>query len=441
MKAVVSCGSSQQSCDSEQIVGGADQIGVHLHPPAAAVARLAQTADGFHPAEGLLDSFTYPLADCVTRMTSGPRVESGTSGPRVILCHVRGDIEPAAGRDELARVIALIAAQRDSMTARQSFIDHCHRRPPLGQAVGRLDLKLTQQRIAVLHQRVGRVAKLGFLALTLACQQRLRVGSRLMRRIGPLLAMEVHSRITRIIRSRARLLTLALEALKRSPGLDQRTVDREVVVREQSPRLRLRHYLPEEVSGDLVFQQTVAVGRKARMVKARLVPLQIQKPAEQQIVVELFAEHPLAANRIQRHQQRGLEQTLGRNRRPPQWAVHLLEDRRQLLERGIGHLLDTPQRMLLGNSLFQVDHHQHRPLPPLLPAHPPSPPPPPLLPSNTNYTRTNFNSTKINFMTFSTACLELECDRRRQHEHAPRQILEREEISPVSEGQGSGATP
>src|SRR6201993_2856088 len=102
MKSVVSCGSSQQSCDSEQIVGGADQIGVHLHPRAAAVACLAQTADGLHPAEGLLDSFTDRLADCVTRMTSGPRVESGTSRPRIILRHVRGDIERAAGRDETA---------------------------------------------------------------------------------------------------------------------------------------------------------------------------------------------------------------------------------------------------------------------------------------------------------------------------------------------------
>src|SRR5437773_9935001 len=62
-----------------------------------------------------------PLADCVTPMTSRPRVECGTSGSRIILRHVRGDIERAAGRDEIARVIALIAPQRDPMTARQSF--------------------------------------------------------------------------------------------------------------------------------------------------------------------------------------------------------------------------------------------------------------------------------------------------------------------------------
>ena len=104
MNSAISCGSRHQSRNSEQIVGGADQIGMHLHPRAATVARFAQTADGLHPAEGLLDSLTDPLADRVTRMTSGPRVEGRTAAPRIILCHVWGDGERAAGGDELAGV-------------------------------------------------------------------------------------------------------------------------------------------------------------------------------------------------------------------------------------------------------------------------------------------------------------------------------------------------
>src|SRR2546427_716156 len=92
MNSAISRGSGHQSRDSEQIVGGADQIDVHLHPRTAAVARLAQTADGLHPAERLLDSFTDPLADCVTPMTSRPRVECGTSGPRASFCATCGVI-------------------------------------------------------------------------------------------------------------------------------------------------------------------------------------------------------------------------------------------------------------------------------------------------------------------------------------------------------------
>src|SRR5713101_8134812 len=52
-----------------------------LHPRAAAIARLAQAADGLHPAEGLLDLLADPLTDGVTRMPHGARVECGAAPP------------------------------------------------------------------------------------------------------------------------------------------------------------------------------------------------------------------------------------------------------------------------------------------------------------------------------------------------------------------------
>jgi hypothetical protein len=60
MSSAVSCGSGQEPCNSEQIVGGANQIGVHLHPLAATVGCFAQTSDGLHPAKGFLDAFPDP---------------------------------------------------------------------------------------------------------------------------------------------------------------------------------------------------------------------------------------------------------------------------------------------------------------------------------------------------------------------------------------------
>ena len=80
-----------------------------------------------------------------------------------------------------------------------------------------------------------------------------------MSRVGTMLAVEVHGRVTRIIRTPVRVLILALEALKRGPGFDQRAIDREVLVREQSECLRLRDNLPKEFAGDLAFQQSVAI--------------------------------------------------------------------------------------------------------------------------------------------------------------------------------------
>ena len=69
-----------------------------------------------------------------------------------------------------------------------------------------------------------------------------------MSRVGAMLAMEVHGRVTRIIRTPVRVLILALEALKRGPGFNQCAVDRKVLVREQAERLCLRDSLTEELT-------------------------------------------------------------------------------------------------------------------------------------------------------------------------------------------------
>src|SRR6266852_5192908 len=233
-------------------------------------------------------------------------------------------------------------------------------------AIGRLDLKINQDGVEVLRQRMGRVTQLGLLTRALLGQLGLGISGRLMGGVGTALTAEVHRRITRIVRWLTRSHVLALEALERSPRLDQRAVHREVLVGERFAGARLRDHGAEELTGDRVLQQPRAVARKGRMVEARLVHLQIQKPAEQKVVVELLAKQPLAAHRLQRHQQRGFQQPLRRNRRPSYRAVQLIE------------------------------HHQHRPLPPLLTAHPPLPPPP-RLPTQTNYT-------KMIFRRFSTPC-------------------------------------
>ena len=194
-----SCRSRHQSRDPEQVIGGANEIGVHLHSVASPVAGFAKSTDCLHPAEALLDSFTYPLTDRVALMTRGTRIERRASRPCEILCDMRGDLEFPTRGDELAGVITFVAAQGDSTAAGQAFVGHRDRRTPLGSAVGRLDLKIDQQAVAVLRQGVGRIVKLGLLALTLARQQCLRVSGRLMSLVGPTLTVEVDRRVARII--------------------------------------------------------------------------------------------------------------------------------------------------------------------------------------------------------------------------------------------------
>ena len=78
------------------------------------------------------------------------------------------------------------------------------------------------------------IAELGFLPLGFLVQPRLRIGLRLVRFVGALLAVEVTPglRITIVI-------AFAAEALLPGPGLDQGAVDRKVFVRHQPRRLRL----------------------------------------------------------------------------------------------------------------------------------------------------------------------------------------------------------
>src|SRR6266481_8977620 len=79
-------------------------------------------------AEALFDPFAHPLTDRITRMAGGARVERGTPRPRVILSHVRGDLECAARRDEAIRIVALVPSQSNAATARQPLVGHRLRR-------------------------------------------------------------------------------------------------------------------------------------------------------------------------------------------------------------------------------------------------------------------------------------------------------------------------
>jgi len=61
----------------------------------------------------------------------------------------------------------------------------------LGGAVGLEKLRRHDPPVAVLHQQVAGVTQLGFLAAAFARQQRIQIGGRLMRWVGPCLALKI----------------------------------------------------------------------------------------------------------------------------------------------------------------------------------------------------------------------------------------------------------
>src|SRR5258708_3736234 len=112
----------------------------------------------------------------------------------------------------------------------------------------------------------------------------------------------------------------------------------------------------------IAFQQTLAVLAEYRGHPHRLIHVQPHKPAEQQVVIKLLHQQPLAAHRVQHLQQQGPQQLLRRDRRPPVRRVESRKFRRQLLQHGIHDLANRPQRMFLRHSLLRRNVAVHRSL-------------------------------------------------------------------------------
>src|SRR4051812_41646653 len=110
--------------------------------------------------------------------------------------------------------------------------------------------------------------------------------------------MEVDRRVTGItVGSRWRFAVLRSEALEAGRRLNQRAVHREMLIREQSPRVGPADHLIKELLPDLVLEQALAVLGEDGGVETRLDRVHVDEPAEQQVVLQLLAEGPLGSDR------------------------------------------------------------------------------------------------------------------------------------------------
>src|SRR5688500_329158 len=133
-----------------------------------------------------------------------------------------------------------------------------------------------------------------------------------MRVVSPRLAVEVGFGIAPDAAGRrlARAV-LRFDALHRSPGLDQRAVDREVIARQQLLHLGLGQHRTQELGRDVALKQPVAVLREHRMVPGWIVDADAHEPAEQKVVFQPLHTQPLRADRVERLQQYRPEQLSG----------------------------------------------------------------------------------------------------------------------------------
>ncbi len=166
----------------------------------------------------LLKDYFDPLADGLAQsvaLVPGHAAIKGRPTPRGVLRHVRGHVHRPKLVDEVLRVISLVSAQRDPVRAIRPGLHHGEGGDPFGVAVGLGDAGVHDQPMAVLHQGMTHEAELGFHALALAIQPRLRIGGGGMGLVRAPLASEVDLGIAPL----RRILLIATTAILRLEAL------------------------------------------------------------------------------------------------------------------------------------------------------------------------------------------------------------------------------
>ena len=154
-------------------------------------------------------------------------------------------------------------------------------------------------------------------------------------------------------------LVFGAEALQAGGCLDQRAIYREVLIRQQPATLGSRDHQIKEALAHAMVQQSLPILGKGGPLKTGLDHRHPQEPTEQEVVVQLLTEGPFAADRVQAHQQRCLQQLLGQDRRTTDVGVHRVEQRRQLGHDFVSQSTDRAQRMIQRNTRLHVDERQH----------------------------------------------------------------------------------
>ncbi len=180
-----------------------------------------------------------------------------------------------------------------------------------------------------------------------------------MRVVLTLFSREIHRCIAPAILRWLAGAILGLETLRRRPGFNQRAIDREVLGRDQSVPLRQTQHLAEEGARHRFVEQAVPILRERTVIPDLVIHIQANKPAIEQVVVNVLHQLPLRPNRVQRLDQTGPQQPLRRNRRAPRLGVQLFEVRMQRRQKTIYQHPQFAQRMRGRNPLLQGSVAEH----------------------------------------------------------------------------------
>lgn len=261
-------------------------------------------------------------------------------------------------RDEILGVVTLVGAQRLGMdTSAPGAREHRARGAVFG--LGRFGHQnVDAQAIAVLHEHMPAVAQFGRLAVAFPHEPRVWIGGALVGGVRALLAFEVDhpGAVAAVLR---RFAILALEAFERGSRFDQGAIDSEMIRGQKLFPVGQADHFVKEAARNIGRNQAFAQSAEIGLIQARTFEIHVEKPAKEDVVVQLLTELPIGAARVQRDQQLPLEQALGRNRRPPRLRVQGVQFPRDRAQRSISQFLHLAKRMLGQHTRLRREVMEH----------------------------------------------------------------------------------
>src|ERR1019366_5968063 len=201
----------------------------------------------------------------LTRMPGGTSV-NGASTVYGVLSHVRCCAPIAQLFKKLPRVVSLVSSDGDLVDSGDGS-DHLHRHLSLGSPCRKARLRGGYEAGGGLRQDVSHVGEFRAAIRAFAIQARIPIRFRAVRLVAALLAVKVDARVAWIVVSgtlpgtRGRQKTLLA-----GPRLQQRAIDREVLLRHQAPLVRLLNHLCQKLAGDISSQQPIPVLAEGRRI-------------------------------------------------------------------------------------------------------------------------------------------------------------------------------
>src|SRR6267142_5279524 len=347
---------------ANQVRGRRSQTKPPIHSPPPAQFRLPKSRHRLQPTKILLNHLPLRLTGRKSRMLPLARTQTVRPLRQVLLVfsNVRNHSPRSQPLNQFLLLIALVRSQREFLSCPLPLLrphllhDRSHHRQGCQRFFARPRLRHTRlhnQPIPVFHHQVSQITGSRFSRRAPLVQPRFRIRPAFVR-VSQCLPPSAP-------RPSLRRLLLLLKTLPTRPGLDERPIHREVLIRQQPLLLRLSQHRLEKLLRNLSLQQPLPVFREHRHVPHLFVHTPSHKPAVQQVVAQLFHQPPLTAHTEQHLQQQRAQQLLRRNRRPSVPRIHLAEFRGEVSQCTVGHLSHAPQRMIQGNSLLEGNVTEH----------------------------------------------------------------------------------